>query len=256
MEDCPPDCGREVAPAWKVGCVDMDEGNATATAAARPMRRDAERNRRLILSAARELFAQRGLDASFEAVAREAGVGVGTLYRHFPNRQALIEALFTDGLERISRIVEESLAAPSGWDGLRHFMAEMLVVQTRDRGLRDVLTHARKTADPGRDLMRARLIEPLGQLVARAQQEGELRADLVAIDVAVLEIAVLSMAEFTGDASPDGWQRYLTIVLDGMRARRDGPTELPIGAMNEDQMDACMTGWKFGFREQRAAPSS
>jgi len=249
MEDDPPDSVRRMASAWKVGCVDMDQGNATATA--RPLRRDAERNRRLILTAARELYAQRGLDASFEAVAREAGVGVGTLYRHFPNRQALIDALFKDGLEKISQIVEESLAAPRGWDGLRHFMVGMLELQSRDRGLRDVIVLGRNSVDPGRRLMHDRLVEPLSQLVARAQQEGDLRADLTAIDIAVLEIAVLGTADFTGAAIQDGWQRYLAIVLDGMRARPAGPTELPTAVMDAEQMDACMVGWKYGFRETR-----
>ena len=228
----------------------MDQANATVTA--RPMRRDAERNRLLIMSAARELFAQRGLDASFEAVAREAGVGVGTLYRHFPNRQALIEALFADAVEEISRIVTEALAVPRAWDGLRHFMVEMLAVQSRDRGLRDVIMHARKTADPRRDLMRARLIEPLGRLVAAGQQQGDLRADVTAGDIAVLEIAVLTMAEFTSVADQDGWQRYFTILLDGMRAHPTGPTELPADALDEEQVNACMSGWKFGFRDDRA----
>ena len=241
-------------PAWKVGCVDMDQGNATATA--RPLRKDAERNRRLILTAARALYAQRGLDASFEAVAREAGVGVGTLYRHFPNRQLLIEALFTDSIETISYMVDEALAAPRAWDGLCHFMSEMLKLQSGDRGLRDVIIHARETADPGHDLMRARLSEPLAQLVARAQQEGDLRTDLTAIDIAVLNIAVLGTAEFTGAVLPDGWQRYLTIVLDGMRAHPAGPTELPAAVLDEEQFDACMVGWKFGFRQTRGSRSS
>ena len=234
----------------------MDQANATVTA--RPMRRDAERNRLLIMTAARELFAQRGLDASFEAVAREAGVGVGTLYRHFPNRQALIEALFDDGLAEISRIAEEALAAPTGWAGLRHFMVEMLALQSRDRGLRDVIVQARKTADPRREVLRARFIEPLSQLVANAQQQGDLRADLTSRDIAVIQIAVLTMAEFTGVADPDGWQRYFAILLDGMRAHPTGPTRLPVDALDEEQMDACMAGWKFGFREDRAprAPQS
>jgi AcrR family transcriptional regulator len=232
----------------------MDQANATVTA--RPMRRDAERNRLLIMSAARELFAQRGLDASFEAVARAAGVGVGTLYRHFPNRQALVEALFEDGIGQLGRIVDDSLALPRAWDGLRHFMVEMLALQSRDRGLRDVIVHARKIADPRREVMRARLIGPLGELVARAQQQGDLRADLTARDIAVVEIGLLTMAEFTGVADPDGWQRYLALLLDGMRAHPAGPTPLPVDTLDEDQMDACMSGWKFGFRENRPTSGS
>jgi AcrR family transcriptional regulator len=231
-------------------------GAVTEAEGARPLRRDAERNRRLILTAARELFARRGLDASFEAVAREAGVGVGTLYRHFPNRQALIEALFDDGLEEIGRIAKEALAAPTGWAGLRHFMVEMLLIQSRDRGLRDVIIDARKNSDPRRLRMRTNLVGPIGELVAKSQQEGDLRPDLTAYDVAVLEIAVLSMTEFTGTASPDIWQRYLTIVLDGMRASRTGPTELPVQSLTEDELDACMGSWKFGSRRDGEPESS
>jgi hypothetical protein len=101
--------------------------------------------------------------------------------------------------------------------------------------------------------MRARLTEPLAQLVAKAQQEGDLRADLTAIDIAVLEMAVLGTAEFTGTVSPDGWQRYLAIILDGMRAHPTGPTELPTEAMDEEQLSACMAGWRYGSRETRGS---
>lgn len=99
--------------------------------------------------------------------------------------------------------------------------------------------------------MHTRLVEPLSQLVARAQREGDLRADLTAIDIAVLELAVLGTADFTGAAIAGGWQRYLGIVLDGMRAHPTGPTELPVEVMDAEQMDACMVGWKYGFREPR-----
>jgi len=109
----------------------MDEGFTSA----RPLRRDAERNRQLILSAARTLFAQRGLDASLDDVAHEAGLGVGTVYRRFPNREALIDALFDDGLEAITEIVQTAQAAPRAWDGLRHFMASMLELQAADRAM-------------------------------------------------------------------------------------------------------------------------
>src|ERR1700761_6992724 len=106
-----------------------DQGYSTAAAKRRPLRRDAERNRLLILGAARTVFAQRGLEASLDEVAREAGLGVGTVYRRFPNREALIDALFADGINTIARVVEESLATPRAWDGLRHFMASMLELQ-------------------------------------------------------------------------------------------------------------------------------
>ena len=224
----------------------MDEGLAST----RPLRRDAERNRQLILTAARTLFAQRGLDASLDDVAHEAGLGVGTVYRRFPNREALIDALFDDGLDAITEIIEAARAAPRAWDGLRHFMVSMLELQARDRGLRDVIL-ARRVADPDQDRTRARIKPALDSLVDRAQREGDLRPDLTSADVAVLEISVLGAAEFTGVAAPDAWRRYLAIVLDGMRADPTGPTELPEPPLDEEQLDACMIGWKYASRETR-----
>ena len=101
---------------------EMAKPQVASPAANRPLRRDAERNRQLILDTAKMVFAQRGLDASLDEVAHAAGLGVGTVYRRFPNRDALIDALFDDMLASIVRIVEESLALPRAWDGLVHFM--------------------------------------------------------------------------------------------------------------------------------------
>lgn len=230
----------------------MDQGYAATKA--RPLRRDAERNRLLILRAARVVFAQRGLEATLDEVAREAGLGVGTVYRRFPNREALIEALFDDGIDEIVRIVEEAEAEPRAWDGLRHFMTSVLQLQTADRGLRDVLL-SQRSPDPEHDVLRDHLKPPLERLVRRAQQEGDLREDLTATDVGVLEVAVLGAAEFTAVAAPGAWQRFLAIVLDGMRAPRDQhgrPAEhppLPAPPLDDEQIDACMVGWKYGSRE-------
>jgi AcrR family transcriptional regulator len=230
----------------------MDHGYATAAAQSRPLRRDAERNRLLILGAARTVFAQRGLEASLDEVAREAGLGVGTVYRRFPNREALIDALFADGINTIARIVGESLAMPRAWNGLRHFMASMLELQCRDKGLRDVML-SHRGPDPAEDLLRDRIKPPLYDLVQRAQREGDLRVDLSATDIGVLEVAALGAAELTAAARPDVWSRYLTIIMDGMRARPAdatcGNTPLAEPPLDDDQLDECMEGWKYGTRE-------
>jgi AcrR family transcriptional regulator len=232
----------------------MDQGYATTKT--RPLRRDAERNRLLILRAARVVFAQRGLEATLDEVAREAGLGVGTVYRRFPNREALIDALFDDGINEIMRIVDEAEAEPRAWDGLRHFMTSVLQLQAADRGLRDVML-SQRSPDPDHDVLRDHLKPPLDRLVHRAQQEGDLRKDLTSTDVGVLEVAVLGAAEFTAVAAPGAWQRFLAIVLDGMRAtrgrdRQGNPIEhppLPAPPLDDDQIDACMVGWKYGGRE-------
>ena len=227
----------------------MEQTYATVTTKKRPLRRDAERNRLLILSAARTVFAQRGLEASLDEVAREAGLGVGTVYRRFANREALIEALFADGIATISRLMDQCLAEPRAWDGLRTFMASMLELQCGDKGLRDVML-SRRAPSPDEDLLRARIQPALDALVERAQQQGDLREDLTSTDVGVLEIALLGAAEFTAAAAPGIWHRYLAIMLEGMRARPAGPSEpLEEPPLDDDQIDACMIGWKYGSRQ-------
>jgi AcrR family transcriptional regulator len=239
----------------------MDQGHATTTmsdtpaaaAEKKPLRRDAERNRLLILRAARTVFAQRGLEASLDEVAREAGLGVGTVYRRFPNRDALIDALFADGINTINRIVDESLEKPRAWDGLRHFMSSMLELQCQDKGLRDVMV-AKKPPETTQEMMRNRIKPPISHLVHRAQQQGDLREDLIDTDIGVLEIAAIGAAEFTAPAAPDVWRRYLTIMMDGMRARPTGDsgnTPLQPPPIDDDQIDACMDGWKYGTRETK-----
>lgn len=237
----------------------MDLKYATTKADRRPLRRDAERNRLLILSAARAVFARRGLDASLDEVAREAGLGVGTVYRRFPNRDALIDALLADGIESIRRVVDEAAGMPRAWDGLRHFMGSMLELQARDKGLRDVMIF-RRVPEMEHDLLRDLVKPTLYALVERARAAGDLRPDLTATDVAVLEVAALGTVEFTAPAGPDAWRRYLAIMMDGMSARPGGVTEpLVQPPLDDDQTEACMVGWKYGTREtprQRPKPTA
>ena len=216
---------------------------------ARPLRRDAERNRLLILSAARTVFAQRGLDASLDEIAKEAGLGVGTVYRRFPNRDALIDALLTDMLSGIERILDEALAMQRAWDGLTHFMASLLESQAEDKALRDVLLARKIHERMHEEVFRERIEGALEDLVSRAQQQGDLRPDIAATDIGVLEIAAVGIVELTASASPEIWRRYLSIILDGLRARTTGNTPLEQPSLDERQMDACMTGWKYGTRE-------
>jgi AcrR family transcriptional regulator len=234
-----------------------DQGIAGEGTDVRPLRRDAERNRHLILAAARALFAERGLEVSMDEVAREAGLGVGTVYRRFPHRDALIDALFADNLAAIVEVVEEALRLPRAFDGLRYFLETMIEMQAQDKGLRDVMFSGTPIA-PDEDLIGTQLRPPLDSLLARAQQEGDLRPGLTTTDVAVLEIAVQSTAEFTAAVAPDAWRRYLAIVLDGMRARPDDVTEsLDQPPLEDQQLYACMDGWKDGFWKtprQRSSP--
>jgi AcrR family transcriptional regulator len=232
----------------------VSEAAAARSAEARPLRRDAERNRRLILGAAKVVFARRGLDVSLDEVAKEAGLGVGTVYRRFPHREALIDALFDDMVLSIKRIAEEALAVPRAWDGLVYFMTAMLETQAHDKGLRDaMIAQSRHLDECGQDKgqgVRETVQPMLETLIARAKQEGDLRADVLPTDIAVLLITSVGMAEFTAPVAPDIWRRHLSIIIDGLRARADGGnaplTEPPL---DDDQFDVCMEGWKYSTRE-------
>src|SRR5947207_2664299 len=105
----------------------------------RPLRRDAERNRQRILEAASELFASRGLGVTLNDIAHHAGVGVGTAYRRFANKEELIEALFAERLQEVGDIATEALEDPDAWHGLVQLLKRYLRLQLRDRGLMEVV---------------------------------------------------------------------------------------------------------------------
>src|SRR6516165_7497408 len=109
-----------------------------APPAARPLRRDAERNRQRILRAAADVFTERGLQATLDDVAHRAGVGVGTVYRRFPDKEALVEALFAERLEALVGFAEQALADPDPWGGLVSFLERTVAVIAGDRGLRQL----------------------------------------------------------------------------------------------------------------------
>ncbi|MEY9862922.1 AcrR family transcriptional regulator [Catenulispora sp. GAS73] len=222
--------------------------------ASRPLRRDAERNRQLILDTAKAVFAHRGLDASLDEVAHEAGLGVGTVYRRFPNRDALIDALFADMLHSIERIVAESMALPRAWDGLVHFMTAMLESQGRDKALRDLMLSRQKYLEEcgldKEEVVRETVEPALYEMIDRAKIEGDLRPDVAATDVGVLLISAVGVVDFTAPADPEVWRRHLAVMLDGLRARAAGETfALAPEPLDDDQLEVCMTGWKYGTRD-------
>jgi AcrR family transcriptional regulator len=193
-------------------------------APARPLRADARRNRERVLEAARECFAHHGLDAQMDDIARAAEVGVGTVYRHFPTKEALVEAIAADHFDRLAASAREALDDPDPWAGFSRFLRESGRRQAGDRALAEVMA-----AEP--ELMcdaasrRPDLHEALAELVQRAQAAGKLRADVVPADVPML-ICGVGRATLAGSKGPTmSPARYLEILLDGLRA--PGSAELP-----------------------------
>jgi AcrR family transcriptional regulator len=188
----------------------------------RPLRADAARNRQLILQTAAEVFAEHGLDASYDEIARRAGVGVGTVYRRFPQRAELVQALFESRIAEILTIAEQAAADPDAFAGLTSFMEQALAHQVADRGLKEAM------AQLSEENLRAIGVERLGPivdgLVERAQADGSLRPDVAATDLG-MQLMVLSA--MTTPAQPELWRRYLALCLEGLRAR-PGQQPLPL----------------------------
>ena len=180
-----------------------------------PLRRDAQRNRERIIEAAREVFAGRGFAATLDDVAHQAGVGIGTVYRRFPTKEELIEAVFTDRMEDLVTLAEESLAAPTGWAGLTGFLRTSAAWHTADRGLRDAALSMdeRHFAHAGQHL-----VPLLHQLTERAHAEGSLRADAGAHDIPVIMAMVTELAQRSEGCRPGLYERYLELMIDGLRA--------------------------------------
>jgi len=187
-------------------------------------RADARRNRKRILQACRELFAEHGFDAQIDDIARAAGVGVGTVYRHFPTKVDLLRALIEARFEGLAEAAREGIADPDPWEGFAGFMRYSAGVMARDRALSEAMFEQPEMMRDGAEGVG--MPELLEELVGRAQASGELRAETVWEDVPGL-ICGVGRALSEGRIGPMGmsWERYLTIILDGLRA--PGATPLP-----------------------------
>ena len=210
----------------------------TVVEAPRPLRKDAVRNRQLLVEAGREVFAERGLDASLDDVARKAGLGVGTAYRHFANKYELAQAIFTEAIEDIVALAEDALTRDDPWDGLVQFLEGAAAAQTADRGLREVMMGV---YDPSKmEEVNERISIPMRELVARAHAQGTLRTDVEMSDIGVVILMLCTVADFTGDDVPDLWRRYLPMLLAGLRA----DVELPVPPMSEELFRSTMSCYK------------
>ena len=181
----------------------------------RPLRADARRNRERILEAARYACAEHGASVQIDDVARGAGVGVGTVYRHFPTKDLLIEALVAEKFRITTENIRQALEIEDPWEAFAESLRRNAEVMAADAGLRDALVRI------GPDVVhageaRAELDALAGRLVDRAQAAGELRADVTVQDVGAL---MAGLCASMGHPELD-WRRHLELLLDGLRTRR------------------------------------
>jgi AcrR family transcriptional regulator len=219
-----------------------------ATTSDRPLRRDAERNRQRILDTAGTLFAERGLDVSLDEIARHAGVGVGTVYRRFPDKEQLIDALFEDRLAEILATANASLEISDPWEGLAHFIERSMELQVADRALKQLLLSS-TTAHARIEQGRLQIQPVVKAVLERAQRAGAVREDLDLSDLLLLQHAIGEAADYTHEAAPDVWRRILCIAMDGLRPDRRRPSPMPGPPLDEEQVDCSMREW--GERRRR-----
>jgi AcrR family transcriptional regulator len=181
-------------------------------AAAKPLRADARRNHARILKAARAVFADKGVHSQIDDVAKRAKVGVGTVYRHFPTKDALLDALVRERFEEIAGYAREALEREHAWDGFCELIWRAAELNARDLGFCESVASTDCRAiveDVG--LMRSTRL-----LIERAKVQGRMRADATEDDVQLMMIGASSVMQQS--PAPDAWRRYFTLMLDGMRA--------------------------------------
>ena len=180
-------------------------------------RADARRNRESILAAARRQFSEHGIDVHMEQIARGAGVGVGTVYRHFPAKEDLLQALADERFARFAELARAGLEEDDPWAGFRNLMCESARTVAEDRGLSEAMDQLSGLCTVSAE--KAGLLELVGQLIERAQRSGAMRPDFGPGDVPSL-MRGLARATAPQENGPPAmsWERYLEIMLAGLAA--------------------------------------
>jgi AcrR family transcriptional regulator len=218
----------------------------------RPLRSDAERNRQRILDAARELFAQRGLGVTLNDIAHHAGVGVGTVYRRFPDKDQLIDGMFEQRVEEIVGLAQAALEDPDPWAGITGFLEAALELQARDRAIKELVLGGSGGLERV-SRIRERMYPIVASLVTRARDAGVLRPDVEPQDFPILQMMLAEVIDVARDVEPELWRRFLTIVLDGLRAGRSGPTALGAPPVPLDRLPEVMAAFGPARRRSESA---
>jgi AcrR family transcriptional regulator len=178
----------------------------------KPLRADARRNRERILKAARHVFADAGVDAQMDDVAKRAKVGVGTVYRHFPTKEALLEAIVRERFGEIAGYAQEALRHDDAWEGFTELIWRAAERNAADRAFCEVVAFT----DQSRIVEDTGLLASIRLIIDRAKAQGRMRTDATEVDIPIMMAGCGSVMRI--HPAPEFWRRYLTIMLDGMRA--------------------------------------
>jgi AcrR family transcriptional regulator len=206
----------------------------TTSSQARPRRADAERNRARILAAASELFAERGLDASMPDLAERAGVGIGTVYRAFPDKDHLLGAVMSERLRWLAAEIEAATQAEDPWMAFTDVIWKGAALHVKDQAFHQCMRAALELPEVRE--ARGRTLDAFQRLIERAQAAGAMRPDVVAEDIPML-LAGVGLSRAAGPGAP--WERHLAVVIDGLRA--EGAHPLPRRPMGRGRLDAIVS---------------
>lgn len=215
-----PPAARRAAPIERVTETTIDPpsetGMATPARRARCLRADAIRNRALVLAAARTVFQRDGLAAPMDDIAAQAGLGVGTLYRHFPTKEALIAVMVEERQALLLDSARAAAKATDPWEGLQALVWRLATFEAEDRAIADVLVDAQKGPEFGQ--LATELLTVLSALVTRAQAAGQMRNDVSAQDTLTAVCLIGKLMEAGAEDGSGRWQRLVRVLLDGLRA--------------------------------------
>jgi AcrR family transcriptional regulator len=224
-------------------------------AQSRLLRADAERNRQRILEAAAQVFTERGFEATLDDVARRAGVGVGTVYRRFPSKACLADALFAGRIDALVDLAESAQGQPDAWQALVTFLEHAAETLSDDRGLRQILMYAAVHGheDERVAYARERMRPAVGSLLKRAQAAGQVRGDLAATDIPLIEFMLAAAAEYTQHVRPAAWRRYLALILDALCPARSEARTLPEPELSPAEMAEVLNSNPLARKYRRKA---
>ena len=205
----------------------------------RPLRADAERNRRLVLEAAAQAFAERGFDVGVAEIARRAGVGNATVFRRFPSKEELFRAIIEEKAAECLAAAQRAAENDDPWDALVELLTATAEMQARDRGFFEA-TEDQLLRDP--ELVRCHLpiLAAVDSIVARAQEAGVVRDDVTALDMLGLVKGAVAAMRPIGGIGEDAWRRFLSLMLDGLRPQ--AATDLPAPPISPDEFERAIVG--------------
>jgi AcrR family transcriptional regulator len=187
--------------------------------ASRPLRRDAQESRDKLIAAAQREFAARGVDASLEKIARDAGVSIGTLYRHFPSRLDLLVAALRPRIQEFLEGANKAVEMDDPWDSFVQYLENLFRVQAGDRGFNDFLSR-RFPGNAETERIHDQMCRHIEDVLTRAQKAGAARPDITLADIVNLIWSNGKMIGATSAGAPNAWRRQLYLMLDAYRAER------------------------------------